>query len=123
MNLWGPRTETSEETGPDAVAPHAETDRSRQARATHAVVDEACAIVMVLAPCPRGPARNLLVDMARECDSEVPDVAAALVGTWEGEPLSRPMQRGLRHALRRLYAEDRGDGSPPVDEPSGRSTP
>ncbi|MFD9194924.1 hypothetical protein ACFWCA_42765 [Streptomyces phaeochromogenes] len=35
-------------------------------------------------------------------------MAAAVVAAWEGEPLSRLMQRALRDALRRLYAEDRG---------------
>ena len=122
MNLWGPKAaEASGATEPTGL--DAESERSRRVRASRAVVDEACAIVMVLAPCPHGPARNLLVDIARQCDSRVPDVAAALVATWEGEPLPRRIQRGLRHALRRLYAEDRGDGSPPVDEPSGRRTP
>ncbi|MFM9448402.1 hypothetical protein [Streptomyces acidiscabies] len=47
---------------------------------------------MVLAPCRRGPARNLLVDMARRCNTELPDVAAAVVAVREGEPLSRLMR-------------------------------
>ncbi|WP_328753138.1 hypothetical protein OHT57_07440 [Streptomyces sp. NBC_00285] len=46
---------------------------------------------MVLAPCHRGPARSLLVDISRQCRTELPDVAAALVATWEGEPLPRRM--------------------------------
>jgi hypothetical protein len=109
--------------GQDVVALRAENDRLRRAPAGRAVIDQACGMVMVLAPCRRGPARNLLVDVSRQCKTELPDVAAALVATWEGEPLSRLMQRGLRRALRRLYAEDRGCGSPPADDPSGRERP
>ncbi|MEV6537489.1 hypothetical protein [Streptomyces sp. NPDC051665] len=78
---------------------------------------------MVLAPCLRGPARSLLVDVARQCNTELPDVAVAVIAAWEGEPLPRLMQRALRHALRRLYAEDRGCDSRPADEPSGRGRP
>lgn len=123
---WGLRAEASVEEGPagqDAVGLRAEIDRLRRALADHAVVDQACGMVMVLAPCRRGPARKLLGDISRQCNTELPDVAAALVATWEGEPLSRLMQRGLRRALRRLYAEDRGCDSPPADEPSGKGRP
>jgi hypothetical protein len=120
---WGLRAKASVEEDPagqDVVALRAEIDQLRRAPAARAVVDQACGMVMVLAPCRRGPARSLLVDISRQCNTELPDVAAALVATWEGEPLSRLMQRGLRRALRRLYAEDRGCDSPPADEPSGR---
>jgi len=106
--------------GPDVAALRAEIDQLRRAPAGRAVIDQACGMVMVLAPCCRGSARNLLVDISRQCNTRLPDVAAALVATWEGEPLSRLMQRGLRRALRRLYAEDRGCDSPPADEPSGK---
>ncbi|MFH8701559.1 hypothetical protein [Streptomyces chartreusis] len=81
------------------------------------VIDQACGMVMVLAPCRRGPATNLLVDISRQCNTSLPDVAAAVVAAWEEEGDSPLMQR----ALRRLYAEDRGCDSPLTDEPSGRS--
>ncbi|KOV58756.1 hypothetical protein ADL01_36970 [Streptomyces sp. NRRL WC-3618] len=106
--------------GQDVVALRAENDQLRRALAGRAVIDQACGMVMVLAPCLRGPARNLLVDMSRQSNAKLPEVAAAVVAVWEGEPLSRLMRRGLRRALRRLYAEDRGCGTPPADEPSGR---
>ncbi|MFF4546007.1 ANTAR domain-containing protein [Streptomyces sp. NPDC001435] len=105
--------------GLDVMALRAEIDQLRRALDGRAVIDQACGMVMVLAPCRRGPARSLLVDMARQCHTKLPDVAAAVVAAWEGEPLSRLMQR----ALRRLYAEDRGCDSSQADEPSGRGTP
>jgi hypothetical protein len=120
---WGLRAKTSVEEDPagqDVVALRTEIDQLRRGLAARAVVDQACGMVMALAPCRRGPARSLLVDISRQCRTELPDVAAALVATWEGEPLPRRMQRGLRRALRRLYAEDRGCHAPPADEPSGR---
>ncbi|MET9897204.1 ANTAR domain-containing protein [Streptomyces sp. NPDC006446] len=109
--------------GEDVVALRAEVDQLRRALAARTVIDHACGMVMVLAPCRRGPARNLLVDMSRQCHTGLPEVAAAVVAAWEGEPLSRSMQRALRRALRRLYAEDRGCDSPPAGEPTGRGRP
>ncbi|MEV6171355.1 ANTAR domain-containing protein [Streptomyces sp. NPDC051954] len=106
--------------GQDVGALRAEIDQLRRALAGRAVIDQAGGMVMVLAPCRRGVARNLLVDMARQCNTKLPDVAVAMVAAWEGEPLSRLMQQALRHALRRLYAEDRGCDSSPAVEPSGR---
>ncbi|MBT2510478.1 ANTAR domain-containing protein [Streptomyces sp. ISL-98] len=106
-------------TGQDVVALRAENDQLRRALAGRMVIDQACGMVMVLAPCRRGPARNLLVDISRQCSTKLPEVAAAVVAAWEGEPLSRLMQR----ALRQLHAEDRGCDSPPADEPSGRGRP
>ncbi|MFI5688356.1 ANTAR domain-containing protein [Streptomyces sp. NPDC051636] len=76
------------------MALRAEMDQPRRAPAARAVVEQACGTVMVLAPCRRGPARSLPADMSRQCNTELPDVAAALVATWEGEPLSRLTQRG-----------------------------
>ncbi|MEV0740413.1 ANTAR domain-containing protein [Streptomyces sp. NPDC050549] len=107
----------------DAVALRAEVDQLRRALAARAVVDQVCGMVMVLVPCLHGPARNLLVDVSRQCNTEVPDVASALVAAWEGEPLPRLMRRALRHALRRLYAENRGCDSRPTGETSGSSRP
>ncbi|WP_405848620.1 ANTAR domain-containing protein [Streptomyces sp. NBC_01518] len=100
--------------GQDVVALRAENDQLRRVLAGRTVVDQACGMVMVLAPCRRGPARSLLVDVAWQCNAQLPDVAAAVVAAWEGEPLSRLMRRALRHALRRLYAEDRGCDAPTV---------
>lgn len=109
--------------GQDVVALRAENDQLRRALAGRMVIDQACGMVMVLAPCRRGPARHLLVGMSRQCNTKLPEVAAAVVAAWEGKPLSRLMQRALRRALRQLYAEDRGCESPPADEPSGRGRP
>jgi hypothetical protein len=53
------------------------------------------------------------------------DMACGMVmalAAWEGEPLPRLMRRGLRRALRRLYAEDRGCERVPEEEPFGRGT-
>ncbi|MFF1319566.1 ANTAR domain-containing protein [Streptomyces chartreusis] len=124
-NWWDLRAENvaGNAAAQDVVALRAENDQLRRALAGRAVIDQACGMVMVLAPCRRGPARNLLVDMARQCNAKLPDVAAAVVAAWEGEPLSRLMQRALRHALRRLYAEDRGCDSRLTDDPSGRGGP
>ncbi|MFF4534600.1 ANTAR domain-containing protein [Streptomyces aureus] len=118
---WDLTAETLVEnpTGQDVVALRAEIDQLRRALAGRAVIDQACGMVMVLVPCRQGPARNLLRDVAQQCNTEFPDVAAAVVAAWEGDPLSWQMQRALRRALRRLYAEDRGCDSRPTDEPSG----
>ncbi|WP_425315491.1 hypothetical protein [Streptomyces viridochromogenes] len=43
---------------------------------------------MVLAPCRRGPARNLLVDISRQCNTSLPDVAVRS-GSVSGEKRSR----------------------------------
>ena len=118
---WGSRTEPSTEEDPagqDVEALRAENRRLRRALAGRTDVDRACGMVMILAPCRRAPARNLLVDVARQCNTDVPGVAAALVAAWEGEPLPRLMRRGLRRALRRLYAEDRGCDGVLAEEPS-----
>ncbi|MGX5187166.1 ANTAR domain-containing protein [Streptomyces avermitilis] len=122
---WDLRAEAlvDDPAGQDVVALRAEIDQLRRALAGRAVIDQAYGMVMVLAPCRRGPARKLLVDISRQCNTKLPDVAAALVAAWEGEPLSRLMQRALRRALRRLYAEDRACDSPPADEPSVRGRP
>ncbi|MEV7884016.1 ANTAR domain-containing protein [Streptomyces sp. NPDC002817] len=124
-NWWDEAAEAWAEkaTGQDAAKLRAEIDQLRRALAGRMVIDQACGMVMVLAPCRRGPARNLLVDISRQCNASLPDVSAAVVAAWEGEPLSRLMQRALRHALRRLYAEDRACDPAPAAEPSGRGRP
>ncbi|RPF36419.1 hypothetical protein [Streptomyces sp. TLI_185] len=73
---------------------------------------------MVLTPCSRGAARNLLVDVSRQCNTKLPEVAAAVVAAWEGKPLPEGMQRALRRALRRFYVADRGCDSSSADESS-----
>jgi hypothetical protein len=109
--------------GQDVAVLRAEIDQLRRALAGRTVIDQACGMVMILAPCRRGPARELLVDIARQCNASLPDVSTAVVAAWEGEPLSRLMQRALRHALRRLYAEDRRCDSTPAAESSGKGRP
>ncbi|MDQ1028047.1 hypothetical protein QF035_005629 [Streptomyces umbrinus] len=124
-NWWDLRAEAvaGEAAAQDVVALRAENDQLRRALAGRMVIDQACGMVMVLAPCRRGPARNLLMDISRQCHTRLPEVSAAVVAAWEGEPLSRLMQRALRDALRRLYAEDRGCDSSLADEPSARGRP
>ncbi|TRO61534.1 ANTAR domain-containing protein [Streptomyces sp. IB201691-2A2] len=124
-NWWDLRAEAAagNAAAQDVVALRAEIEQLQRALAGRMVIDQACGMVMVLAPCRRGPARNLLMDMARQCNTKLPDVAAAVVAAWEGKPLSRLMQRALRDALRRLYAEDRGCDSRLTDEPSGGGGP
>jgi hypothetical protein len=122
---WGSRNEPSTEDDPagqDVEALRAENRRLRRALAGRTDVDRACGMVMVLAPCPPAPARNLLMDVSRQCNTDLRDVAAAMIAAWEGEPLPRLMRRGLRRALRRLYAEDRGCERVPAQEPSERGT-
>jgi hypothetical protein len=105
--------------GHDLVALRAENDQLRRALAGRAVIDQARGMMMVLTPCSRGTARNLMVDVSRRCHTKLPQVAAALVASWEGEPLPEPMRQALRRELRRLHAEDRGRKSSSTDEPAG----
>ncbi|MEH0471671.1 ANTAR domain-containing protein [Streptomyces sp. B21-097] len=104
--------------GEDLVALRAENDQLRRALAGRAVIDQARGMMMVLNPCSRGTARDLLVDISRQCDTKLPEVSAAMVAAWEGKLLPERMQRALRRVLRRLYAEDRRCDSPPADESS-----
>ncbi|TQJ54501.1 ANTAR domain-containing protein [Streptomyces sp. SLBN-115] len=104
--------------GEDLVALRAENDQLRRALAGRAVIDQARGMMMVLTPCTRETARELLVDISRQCNTKLPAVAAAVVAAWEGKPLSERMQLALRRALRRLHAEDRRCDSPPADERS-----
>ncbi|MGW7407151.1 ANTAR domain-containing protein [Streptomyces sp. NPDC054833] len=98
----------------DVVALRAENDQLRRAPAGHAVIDQACGMLMVLTPCRRGAARGLLVDVSRQRDVKLPEAAAALVDAWEGKPLPVRMQRAMRRALRRFHAENQGcDSCPP----------
>jgi hypothetical protein len=105
--------------GQDLVALRAENDQLRRALAGRAVIDQARGMMMVLTPCGRGAARNLLVDVSRQCHMKLPEVAAVLVAGWEGKPLPERMQQALRRALQRLHREDRGCASSTADEPTG----
>ncbi|MGP4090410.1 ANTAR domain-containing protein [Streptomyces sp. KR55] len=100
--------------GQDVVALRAENDQLRRALAGRAVIDQARGMVMVLTPCRRGAARDLLVDVSRQCNVKLPEAAAALVAAWEGKPLPVRMQR----ALRRFHAENQRCNSRP---PGGSS--
>ena len=105
--------------GDDLGALRDENAQLRRALAGRAVIDQARGMMMVLTPCGRGTARDLLVDISRQCHTKLAEVAAAVVAAWEGKPLPDRMQRALRRALRRLYAEDRdAETHPPADEPS-----
>ncbi|MET7594793.1 ANTAR domain-containing protein [Streptomyces sp. NPDC005481] len=97
------------------VALRDENDQLRRALAGRAVIDQARGMMMVLTPCTRGTARDLLVDISRQCHTKLAEVAAAMVAAWEGKPLPERMQRALRRALRRLYAEADGATRPPAD--------
>jgi ANTAR domain len=94
--------------GEDVVALRAENEQLQATLAGRAVIDQAHGMVMVLTPCRRGAARDLLVDVSRQCDARLPEVAAALVAAWEGKPLPVRMERALRRALRRFHTEDQG---------------
>ncbi|NGO78850.1 ANTAR domain-containing protein [Streptomyces sp. YC504] len=85
----------------------AENDSLRRTLAGRAVIDQARGMVMALTPCTRGEARSLLVDVSRQCDLKLREVAAALVATSDGAQLPRHMQAALRRALRRLHAAQR----------------
>ncbi|MDG4865427.1 ANTAR domain-containing protein [Streptomyces sp. T-3] len=92
---------------PALVVLRTENDTLRRALAGHVVIDQARGMVMALTPCSRGDARSLLVDVARQCDLKLREVAAALVATSDGVHLSRPLDLALRRALRRQHAADR----------------
>lgn len=118
---WDLRAEATRGNAPagqDVVALRAENDQLRWALAGHAVIEQARGMMMVLTPCRRGAARDLLVEVSRQCDARLPVVAAALVATWEGKPLPGRIQRALRRTLRRFHAESQGCDS---GQPGGSS--
>ncbi|WP_199551089.1 ANTAR domain-containing protein [Streptomyces sp. N35] len=98
--------------GETALAPtvamlRAENDSLRRALAGHAVIDQARGMVMALTPCTRGEARSLLMDVSRQCDLKLREVATALVATSDGAQLPHHLRLALRRALRRLHAAQR----------------
>ena len=107
VNLAVEATWGSVSPGQDVAALRTENDQLRRTMAGRAVIDQACGMVMVLTPCRRSAARGLLVDVARQCDLRLREVAAALVATTEDKSLPEQMHRALRRALRRLHAADR----------------
>ncbi|MER6184900.1 ANTAR domain-containing protein [Streptomyces sp. NPDC001652] len=109
--------------GQDVVALRAENDQLRRALAGRAVIDQARGMMMILTPCHRGAARKLLVDVSRQCDARLPEVAAALVAAWEGKPLPEPMQRAMRRTVRRFHADTQGRDSRPSSGSSRRKRP
>jgi hypothetical protein len=80
-NWWDLAAEawTENAAGQEVVALRRENDQLRRALSGRMVIDQACGMVMVLAPCRRGPAGNLLVDMSRQRNTKLPEVAAAVV--------------------------------------------
>lgn len=69
-----------------------------------AVTMRAQGVVMALVPCSSERAKGCLADLADHCGLTVRDVARALVGTFEGRPLTAKMQRELGSAVVRLKA-------------------
>ncbi|MFJ2234903.1 ANTAR domain-containing protein [Streptomyces sp. NPDC087859] len=123
---WGLRAEATWGNAPtrqDVVALRAENDQLRRALASRAVIDQARGMMMILTPCHRGAARKLLVDVSRQCDARLPEVAAALVGAWEGKPLPEHMQRAMRRTVRRFHADTQGCGSRPSSGSFRRKRP
>jgi hypothetical protein len=104
--------------GDDLGALRDENAQLRRALAGRAVIDQARGMMMVLTPCGRGTARDLLVDISRQCHTKLGEVATSMVAAWEGKPLPERTQRALQRALRKFYAEDRRRGSSPADERS-----
>jgi hypothetical protein len=104
--------------GDDLGALRDENAQLRRALAGRAVIDQARGMMMVLTPCGRGTARDLLVDISRQCHTRLAEVATSMVAAWEGKPLPERTQRALQRALRKFYAEDRRRGSSPADERS-----
>ncbi|MGW7203039.1 ANTAR domain-containing protein [Streptomyces sp. NPDC054837] len=109
--------------GQDAVALRAENDQLRRALASRAAIDQARGMMMILTPCHRGAARKLLVDVSRQCDAQLSEVAAALVGAWEGKPLPGHIQKAMRRTVRRFHADTQGCDSRPSSGSPRRKTP
>ncbi|MEU3958278.1 ANTAR domain-containing protein [Streptomyces buecherae] len=105
-----PRSAPSEEDAvllAEVVELRARNAQLGQALASRALIDQACGMMMALAPCPSDRAWDLLVDVSQHCNIKLRDVAEALVATTRGRALPEPIRRELRRTLRRLHAADR----------------
>ncbi|MCX4908962.1 ANTAR domain-containing protein [Streptomyces sp. NBC_00878] len=85
----------------------ARNEQLSQALVSHAVIDQARGMAMVLAPCSSERAWDLLVDVSQHCNVKLRDVAAALVATTKGQELPEAIRHEWRRALRRLHALER----------------
>ena len=85
----------------------AANEQLERAMASRAVIDQACGMVMALAPCTSERAWDLLVGVSQRCNIKLRDVAAALIATTKDEALPEPVRQELRQALRRLHSADR----------------
>lgn len=101
--------------GEDLVALRAENDQLRRALAGRAVVDQARGMLMVLTPCSRGTARDLLVDISRQCHTKLPGGGrshgrrlggqAAAAADAAGCPVGVPRTPGEERAEHRADAQ------------------
>jgi len=85
----------------------AANEQLERAMASRAVIDQACGMVMALAPCTSERAWDLLVGVSQRCNIKLRAVAAALVATTKDEALPAPVRQELRRALRHLHSADR----------------
>ncbi|MFF7171543.1 ANTAR domain-containing protein [Streptomyces pseudovenezuelae] len=83
-------------------------EQLERALVSRAVIDQACGMVMALAPCTSESSWDLLVDVSQRCNIKLRDVAASLVATTRDEALPAPVRQELRQALRRLRRTNRG---------------
>ncbi|MFD3503412.1 ANTAR domain-containing protein [Streptomyces sp. NPDC058676] len=90
----------------EVVELRAENEQLVRALASRSVIDQACGMVMALAPCSSDRAWDLLVDVSQHCNIKLRNVAAALVATTKDRTLPEPIQRELRRALRLIRAAD-----------------
>lgn len=82
----------------------------RQARDIRPAIDQARGMIMALGPCASWSAWDFLVDVSQHCKIEIHDVAAALVATTAGQPLSEE----LRHEVEQAFCRLRSSGTPPA---------
>ncbi|MET9785058.1 ANTAR domain-containing protein [Streptomyces canus] len=77
----------------EAVELRAKNKQLERALVSRAVIDQARGMVMVLAPCSRERAWDLLVEVSQHCNVKLRDVAAALAATTKGQQLPEPTAR------------------------------
>ncbi|MEX1653271.1 ANTAR domain-containing protein [Streptomyces pseudovenezuelae] len=83
-------------------------EQLERALVSRAVIDQACGMVMALAPCTSESSWDLLVDVSQRCNIKLRDVAASLAATTKDAALPAPVRQELRQALRRLRPTNRG---------------